>query len=78
MEMKTLTPTILHELIDKIEVYQAQGTGKNKTQEIVIHYKFLDVINIPNIEGVPDSYTLNNRQGVETEYTVRKKENEAA
>ena len=33
MEMKTLTPTIIHELIDKIEVYQAQGSGKNKTQK---------------------------------------------
>lgn len=72
MEMKTLTPTILHELIDKIEVYQAQGSGKNKTQEIVIHYKFLDTVNIPHIEGVDNSVTLNSRQGVEIEYIVKK------
>ena len=32
MEMKTLNPVILRELIEKIEVYQIEGTGKNRTQ----------------------------------------------
>lgn len=41
MEMKTLTPTILHELVERIDVYQTQGRGKNRTQRIVIHYRML-------------------------------------
>ena len=43
MEMKTLTPVILRELIEKIEVYQIEGTGKNRTQRVVIHYALLVV-----------------------------------
>lgn len=32
MEMRTLTKQVLNELIDHIDVYETQGTGKNKTQ----------------------------------------------
>ena len=46
MEMKTLTPTILHELVERIDVYQTQGTGKNRTQRIVIHYNFIGVLDM--------------------------------
>lgn len=74
-EMKTLTPAILNELIDKIEIYQAQGSGKNKTQEITIHYKFLDTIDIPNADNINNSFKLNSRKGVEIEYIVKKKAN---
>ena len=38
--MKTLNPVILRELVEKIEVYQIEGTGKNRTQRVVIHYRF--------------------------------------
>ena len=31
MEMRTLTKQVLNELIDHIDVYETQGTGKNKT-----------------------------------------------
>lgn len=41
MEMKILNPVILKELIEKIEVYHVEGSGKNKTQRIVIHYRFV-------------------------------------
>ena len=30
MQMKTLTPTMLHELVERIDVYHIQGTGKNQ------------------------------------------------
>ena len=40
MEMRTLTKQVLNELIDHIDVYETQGTGKNKTQRLVIDYKF--------------------------------------
>ncbi len=41
MEMKELTPALLKELIDKIEVHETEGVGKNRTQRIVIHYRFI-------------------------------------
>jgi hypothetical protein len=47
MEMKTLNPVILRELIEKIEVYQIEGTGKNRTQRVVIHYRFVGCPQIP-------------------------------
>lgn len=45
--MKTLNPVILRELIEKIEVYQIEGTGKNRTQRVVIHYRFVGCPQIP-------------------------------
>jgi len=63
MEMKTLTPTILHELVERIDVYQTQGTGKNRTQRIVIHYNFIGVLDLPEVEEYPDNVVLDSRQG---------------
>ena len=40
MRMQTLTPVLLRELIDKIEVHRIEGTGKNRTQRITIHYNY--------------------------------------
>ncbi len=34
--MRTLTKQVLNELIDHIDVYETQGTGKNKPQRLVI------------------------------------------
>ena len=64
MEMKTLTPTILHELVERIDVYQTQGRGKNRTQRIVIHYNFIGVLDLPEVEEYPDNVVLDSRQGV--------------
>ena len=44
MEMKTLTVPLLQELIDHIDVYEAQGSGKSRTQRIVIYYRFVGYI----------------------------------
>ncbi len=41
MEMRTLTNQILRELIDHIDVYEVEGRGKNRTQRMVIYYKFV-------------------------------------
>ena len=46
MEMKELTPALLKELIDKVEVYETEGVGKNRTQRLVIHYRFVGFIEI--------------------------------
>ncbi|MBQ7861700.1 MAG: recombinase family protein, partial [Clostridia bacterium] len=47
MQMETLTPALLNELIEKIEVHSIEGKGKNKTQKIIIHYRFIGVIENP-------------------------------
>ena len=67
MTMQTLTPVVLQELIDKIEVFPIDGTGKNRTQRLVIHYRFVGCIDLPSI--VPKhTYKLDSRQGVAIEY----------
>ncbi len=67
MEMQTLTPTLLRELIDHIDVHQINGTGKNRTQRIVIHYRFVGIVEIP-ANPRKDRIKLNTRQGVAVEY----------
>ena len=67
MTMQTLTPIVLQELIDKIEVFPIEGTGKNRTQRLVIHYRFVGCIDLPSL--VPKhTYKLDSRQGVAIEY----------
>ena len=41
LDMETITAPLIHELIDHIDVYEAEGKGKNKTQRVVIHYNFV-------------------------------------
>ena len=66
MEMQTLKPTMLHELIDKIEVHHITGTGKSRVQQIVIHYRFVGCIEIP--DAPQGKHTLDTRQGVSVTY----------
>ncbi len=65
MQMETLTPALLNELIEKIEVHSIEGKGKNKTQKIIIHYRFVGVIDNPLKE---ENIVLEARQGVAVEY----------
>ena len=69
-EMKTLTPTILHELVERIDVYQTWGRGKNRTQRIVIHDNFIGVLDLPEVEKYPENVTLDGRQGAAIECKV--------
>lgn len=71
-EIKELTPTIVNELIEKIVVHQAQGTGKNKTQQLEIYYNFVGVLDMPQLMALPQSVTVDTRQGVAVEYITRK------
>ena len=68
-EMEIITAPILNELIEKIEVFAVQGKGKNRTQRIVIHYRFVGTLSIPKEEN----YTLNSRKGVAVEYLTDSK-----
>ena len=67
MEMRTLTKQVLNELIDRIDVYETQGTGKNKTQRLVIYYKFVGYLDIDPTQCRPN-YTADIREGVAIEY----------
>lgn len=66
MEMKTLTGPLLRELIDHIDVYHIEGKGENRTQRVVIHYRFVGYIEIPDTDD--ENYIVNTRQGVAVEY----------
>ncbi|HBL41535.1 MAG TPA: hypothetical protein DDY98_08280 [Ruminococcaceae bacterium] len=56
----------MQELIDHIDVYDVEGTGKDKTQRVVIFYRFVGYIEIP--EDVFGRFQANTRQGVAIEY----------
>jgi hypothetical protein len=71
-EITELTPNIVNELVEKVVVHQAQGTGKNRTQELEIHYNFVGVLNVPEVEELPNSIVIDTRQGVAVEYITRK------
>ena len=67
MSMQTLTPIILQELIEKIEIFNVEGKGKNRTQRLIIHYRFVGCIDLTSV--IPKhTYKLDSRQGVAIEY----------
>ena len=68
MEMQTLTAPLLRKLIDCIEVYETKGIGRNRTQRIMIHYKFVGVIEIPD-SG--DNCTADARKDAAAEYVTK-------
>ena len=72
MEMETLTASLLQELIDHIDVYETEGTGKSRTQRIVIYYRFVGYIELPEAAlRRGGCYHADTRQGVAVEYIPR-------
>lgn len=67
MQMDELTAPLLRELIDHIEIYETQGTGKSRTQRITIYYRFVGYIDIP-AAPLTNHYISETRQGVAVEY----------
>lgn len=67
LKMETLTAPILNELIDHIDVYETEGTGKNRTQRIVIYYRYVGYIELPEVPS-ERNYVAETRQGVAVEY----------
>ena len=73
MQMDTLTAPLLQELIDHIEVYETEGVGKKRTQRIVIYYRFVGYIEIPEVPRVlRDNNIADTRQSVAVEYIPSK------
>ncbi|MBR6762499.1 MAG: recombinase family protein [Clostridia bacterium] len=67
MEMDFLTAPLLRELIDRITVYETVGTGKNRSQRVIIHYRFIGPLDYPK-DG--EAYTADTRQGVAVRYVT--------
>jgi len=67
--IKKLTPNILNELIDRIEVHQAERTAHGKEQKLVIYYNCIGSIYLPEDSSPPTpDIQLQTRNGVTTSY----------
>lgn len=60
------------QLIGHIDVFETEGTGKNRTQRIVIYYRFVGYVEIPAAPRHPH-YKADTRQGVAVEYLTEPK-----
>lgn len=66
MQMDNLTSPLLRELIDHIDIFETEGTGKSRTQRIVIYYRFIGYIELPNT--AKQNHIADTRKGVAVEY----------
>jgi len=66
MQMDNLTSPLLRELIDYIDIFETEGTGKSRTQRIVIYYRFIGYIELPNT--AKQTHIADTRKGVAVEY----------
>jgi len=71
-DIEELTPAILNEFVEKIVVYQAEGMGKHRKQQLEIHYNFVGDLDMPEVAALPPSVMIDTRQGVAVEYITRK------
>ena len=66
---KVLTPRMLNELIDHIEVHQAEKIDGILEQHLVIHYNCVGAIFIPDVFPLPaPQVSVNTRKGVVVNY----------
>ena len=72
MRMDRLTAPLLRELIDHIDVFETEGKGKNRTQRIVIYYRFVGYVEIPEVSHRPN-IVADTRKGVAIEYLTEPK-----
>ena len=68
---RKLTPRMLNELVEKIEVYNAEKIDGEWVQRLRIHYNCVGKMNIPNEPALPiPAVTVNTRKGVFVSYTT--------
>lgn len=66
---KKLTPRMLNELINRIEVHQAEKSNGEWVQRLTIHYNCIGALFIPDTEPLPvPNVTVNTRRGVYVTY----------
>ena len=68
LDIQVLTRPLLQELIDHIDVFETEGTGKNRTQRIAIYYRFVGYIEIPDFSHQMHNIKSDTRRGVAVEY----------
>ena len=69
--VRKLTPRMLNELVEKIEVYNAEKIDGEWVQRLRIHYNCVGEMNIPNEPALPiPAVTVNTRKGVFVSYTT--------
>ena len=67
MEMDVLTAPLLQELIERIEIHETEGKGKDRTQHIVIYYQFVGYLEYPRCPW-DENIRADTREGVTVEY----------
>lgn len=71
---RKLTPRMLNELIEKIEVHQAEKVDGVWQQKLTIHYHCVGVVSIPQALPLPmPDITMNTRKGVYVSYVPAEK-----
>ena len=66
---KALTPRMMNELIDRIEVHQAEKIDGEWVQHLTIHYNCVGAIFIPEVFPLPvPEVSVKTRKGVVVNY----------
>ena len=68
---RKLTPRMLNELIEKIEVHQSEKVNGKTVQKLTIHYNCIGNIEIPDLDKLPENKVMiHTRQGVDVHYAA--------
>lgn len=70
--MDRLTAPLLREVIDHIDVFETEGTGKSRTQRIVVYYRFVGYVEMPEVSQ-RTRIKADTRKGVAVEYLTEPK-----
>lgn len=69
---RKLTPQMLNELIEKIEVYQSEKIDGKTIQKLKIHYTCVGTLDIPDMDLIPENnVSVHTRQGVDVHFNSR-------
>ncbi len=69
---KKLTPQMLNELIEKIEVFQSEKIDGKTVQKLKIHYNCIGTLEIPDLDLIPENEVkVHTRQGVDIHFDTR-------
>ena len=68
---RKLTPRMLNELIEKIEVHQSEKIDGKTVQQLAIHYNCIGNIEIPDLEKLHENnVSVHTRQGVDVHFVA--------
>ena len=69
---RKLTPRMLNELIEKIEVHQSEKIDGKTVQRLKIHYTCIGTLEIPDMDLIPENNVkVHTRQGVDVHFDTR-------